>query len=180
MADLTVKEAEKLAKKYLRKYPEKIAHSIKVSEFAYKIAKKIKKKHPELDINLREIRILGLLHDIGKGMHVEWIYHSFEGGKLLRRLGYHKYASKIEKHDPTHEVAKYLKIKGDFIPKQIEEKILVYADSHYRLDRFVHPSERVSEGEKKIKKRYPALFPVIKGYRKRQIRIIEEINSLIR
>src|SRR3989344_2894412 len=174
MKTLTITEAEKLIKKYLKERPNKIRHSILVSKFAYKIAKKIKNKHPELKIDLHEIRILGLLHDIGRGVSERWRYHSFEGGKLLRKLGYPEYASKIEKHDPTHEVAKFLKIKGDFIPKLLEEKILVYADSHYKDDKFVSPAERSKIGLASIREKSTELLEHVRGYKKRQSRIIKE------
>jgi HD superfamily phosphodiesterase len=180
MKKLTVKKAEKLMRKYLKNDPKKIKHSILVSKFAYQIAKKIKKKQPELKINLREIRILGLIHDIGRGIAKKWRYHSFEGGKLLRKLGYTRYASKIEKHDPAHELAEFLNIKGDFIPNLIEEKILVYADSHYKHDKFVGYKERVKIGFESVRRKHPELLPVFYKYKKRQAKLIKEIERLMR
>lgn len=177
---LTVKQAEELARKYLKDNPEKLYHSIKVSKFAYQVAKKIKEKNPELDIDLKEIRILGLLHDIGRARSKKWRYHVFEGGKLLRELGYHRYAEKIEKHDPTHEIAEFLKIKGDFLPTLIEEKILIYADIFYKNNKLVGPKERIRIGMESVRTKSPELLPCFNKYRKRQKKIIKEIKDLMR
>ena len=131
--------------------------SIKVSKFAYQVAKKIKQKHPELNIDLKEIRILGLLHDIGISRS-EWLMHTFEGGKLLRELGFHDYAKKIETHGPSHELSHYFKIKGNFLPTLIEEKILVYADAHFKKNKFVTIQERFNDkGFEKLRKKHPEI-----------------------
>lgn len=180
MKKLTVKEAEALMRKYLKEYLNKIYHSIKVSKLAYKVAKEINKKHPKLNIDLKEIRILGLLHDIGRGTSKGWIDHTFESGKLLRKLGYLEIASKIEKHDPSHELAGHLKIKGDFIPRLIEEKILIYADSHYKHNKPVTLTERIKIGKESIKRKYPELMPLFEKYNKRRLKIIKEIDRLMR
>jgi putative nucleotidyltransferase with HDIG domain len=180
MKKLTVKEAEKLMRKYLKNKPHKIYHSIKVSKFAYQIAKKIKEKNPKLNINLKEVRVLGLLHDIGLSVSKKWRYHVFEGGKLLRKLGYSSYASKIEKHDPTHELARHFKIKGDFLPNLIEEKILVYADLHYKRNKFVGPEERFRIGMKDVKRKTPELLPLFIKYDKRRAKLIKEIEKLMK
>jgi putative nucleotidyltransferase with HDIG domain len=178
--ELTIKEAEKLMKMCLKKHPHKITHSIKVSKFAYQIAKKIKKKNPDLNINLKEIRILGLLHDIGRGLHERWRFHTFEGAKFLRKSGYNRYASKIEKHDPSHELANHLNIKGNFLPTLIDEKILIYADAHYKDGKFVGPKEREKIAIKFLKDKKSDISYFRKDYQKRHNKIIKEIEKLIK
>ena len=179
--ELTVKEAEKLMRNYLKNKPGKLYHSIKVSKFGYQIAKKIKQKHPELDINLKEVRILGLLHDIGRGSS-EWIRHFFETGRILRELGLDYYAKKTETHGPAPEIAKHFKIKGDFYPKTIEEKILSYADAHYKNNKFVTIKTRFSDkGFEKIEKKYPKLSKKItKNTLPRRYKINKEIERLMK
>lgn len=179
MKKLTTKEAEDLMKKYLKKFPEKIKHSILVSKFACKVAGKIKKKHPELRIDLDEIKILGLLHDIGRGVSKRWLTHAFEGERLLKELGHNYYADKIKTHDPTHEIAFHFKIKGDFIPKTIEEKILAYADLHYKSDRKVTHEERERIGLADVKREHPELLPLFMKFNKRKRKLVKEIEKLM-
>ena len=180
--ELTIKEAETMMRKYLKGNPKKIYHSIKVSKFAYEVGKKIHKKHPELDINLKELRILGLLHDIGRGLVKEWRHHTFEGAKELRKQGFEYYAKKVETHDPAHELAEMMKIKGNFLPSTIEEKILIYADSHFKHNRRVTPKERadVAIHNTSIKPKHADLLAPFLKYRKRQIKIIKEIERLMK
>jgi HD superfamily phosphodiesterase len=173
---LTIKEAEKLMRKYLKDKPKKLYHSIKVSKFGYQVAKKIKQNHPELDIDLKEVRILGLLHDIGRG-NSEWVKHFFETGRILRTLGLNYYAEKTETHGPAPEVAKHFKIIGDYYPKTIEEEILSYADAHYKNNKFVTVKTRFSDaGFKRLEKKYPLLAKKItKDTFSRRIDMIKKV-----
>jgi putative nucleotidyltransferase with HDIG domain len=178
---LTVKQAENILRDSLKDNKPKLYHSIKVSKYGYLIAKKIKQKHPELKIDLKEVRILGLLHDIGR-KNTEWIKHFFESGKMLRKLNLNYYAKKVETHGPAPEISKILKIKGDFYPKTIEEKILSFADAHYKKNKFVTIKKRFSDkGFIKIQKKYPKIAKVVKNKSiSRRKKIFREIKKLLK
>ena len=178
MKKTKVKEMEGLMKSYLKDVPDKIEHSLNVSEYAYQTAKKIMKNHPEIKIDLEKVKIIGLLHDIGqsRGNHMQ---HAFEGEKLLKKLGLNEYAEKIVKHGDTHELAQHMGINRDLRPKSLEEKILVYADSHFNKNKFMKPEEKFNFVLGKTEEKFPEILEETKNAIKRLSKIIKEIDLLV-
>jgi len=174
---IRIDEAEDIMRDLLKDKPEKIEHSLKVSDFAYRTALEIKKIHPELEINLDKLRIICLLHDIGQ-LNEDHIMHSFESRKLLERMGLEMYADSVVRHGDTHELAAHLGMGMDLRPRTIEEKIMVYADSHFKNAECVGPDEKFKRVRKVVKEKYPDIMELTESALKRIGEIIAEIDSL--
>jgi uncharacterized protein len=123
------KRALNLLKMKFPHRPEVIKHCILVSKKAVEIARKLKKRGIEVDVKL--VKLGGLLHDIGRCVTND-VTHGYEGGKILRNLGYPKLARIAETHvggGITAEESEKLGLpKKDFMPRTLEEKIVCYAD----------------------------------------------------
>jgi hypothetical protein len=145
-----------------------------VSAIAFRIAKKIKKKHPELDINPDKIKIAWLLHDIGKGRDG---HHELNSAKILQEEWLHEIADIII-HGFVYEL--FLlewKEKKEYLPKTIENKILVYADLLFHQEE-VTLHERIKE----IRDRKKHETKKIKALEMAEIRIhqiAQEIENLM-
>ena len=105
-----------------------IRHCKAVSQLAVKIAQKLRQR----DIDIDQVRIGALLHDIGRSQ-THGVTHAYVGSKMLRDLGIPDPVVKIvERHIgagiPSNE-ALDLGLPGkDYMPQTIEEKIVAYAD----------------------------------------------------
>ena len=117
------KEVMSILKKYC---PENIVkHCILVNKAAMKIAKKIKSNNYNIDLNL--IEASSLLHDIGR-IKTHSIKHSYEGGKILKKLGFSNQVIRIvETHIgagvPKKEAVLLGLPKKDFINVNIDYKV---------------------------------------------------------
>ncbi len=175
---ITQNEALRIFHKYLPKHLEKSKwirhHSIWVSNIAFEIAKKIKKKHPELNIHPNKIKIAWLLHDIGKAIDG---HHELNSAKILREEWLHEIADIII-HSFIYEL--FLiewEEKKEYLPKTIENKIIVYADFLFHKEE-VTLHERIKE----IKERKKHETKRIKALELAEIRlhqIAQEIESLM-
>lgn len=175
---LTKREALQIFHKHLPKHLEKSQwikhHSIWVSNIAFEIAKKIKKKHPELNINPHKIKIAWLLHDIGKAR--DW-HHELNSAKILREEWLHEIADIII-HSFVYEL--FLiewEEKKEYLPKTIENKIIVYADFLFHKEQ-VTLHERIKE----IKERKKYETKRIKALETAEVRlhqIAQEIENLM-
>jgi len=176
--DITIPQAEKLMRECLKERPAKIAHSLAVSRFAYQTAKKIMRKHPEMKINLSQVRVLGLLHDIGqsRGNHTQ---HAFEAEKILMEMGLARCAESVVKHGDTHEIAGRLKMGRDLRPRSIEEKLMVYADSQFDKQEFTGLGEKFRRLRLLVGKKYPEIAGETERVIKRISGIIREIEGLL-
>jgi len=178
MTEITYNEAEKLLKKHIKDEINIFNHSRTVSNFLYKTCLKIKKLHPELNINPEKMRIIGLLHDIGRDKLRKDIFHANAGAKILEKEGLKNYANIIKTHAIAKEVAEIKDIKEDFEPKTLEQELLTYADAHVKHGEVVSFEKRfndVLERNKNNPERYEALK---KGF-KRIEKIIRKIDKLL-
>ena len=125
---ITELEAIKLLKKY-KLNKKTINHCVWVWNIAYELSCKILNKNSVLKINPKKVKIAWILHDIWKCM--DWI-HELNTLKILKNEWLNKIAS-ISVHWFLFE---YFKEKWDinyekYLPKTIENKILVLADMYY-------------------------------------------------
>jgi hypothetical protein len=175
--------SEKKTRELLHKFigdVNRLKHSEKVAETGFEIAKKIKSLHPRIKLNVEEVKVLGLLHDIGRSEKLNKTgLHPLDGKNFLESLGEKELGRKISTHSIALETAELKGVQGDFEPKTLEEKILTYADMHVN-----HLGERVSFNEriKGIKERYQnhskTMKAISKGL-KRLKAIKEEIEGLL-
>jgi uncharacterized protein len=101
-----------------------------VSNLAVKIAGKIKKKEANIDMKL--VKIGGLLHDVGRAV-THNINHGVIGANILRSFDLPRpIVMIVERHVlagiPAHEAVKLGLPNRDFLPETLEEKIVSYAD----------------------------------------------------
>lgn len=140
-------QALALLKRYLTD-GKTIKHCLGVADVAYEIATKIKQKNLSLDINPEKVKIAALLHDIGRYKEGT---HELNTVEVLKKEGLTDIA-KIAMHGFVYEMP-LLKDGGNdkFLPKTIENKIVVLADMYYN-----HSEQRVSLKERfaDIEKRY--------------------------
>lgn len=146
--EITFIDAKKLLDKYITKsngeYDEWLyRHSLAVANLCFEVTKKINEKHPELNLDPEFMRVVGILHDIDK--HNSNDLHPYYGALLLEKLGYKRIADVVKTHTLMYELAKENNIEGDFLPKTLEQKILVYADSRVKHDKVVLFEERYSD-----------------------------------
>lgn len=168
------REARDLLEKYVGREKGIIDHSIAVSEFLYEISSHIKEKNPDIDIDPERMRVIGLLHDIGK---LEDKNHFVAGAEILEREGLPEIAEVVKKHGIAKEVCRAEGIEGDFEPESLEEKLLTYADARVKHDKIVSFEKRFRdflERTKRDKEKYEAAE---EGY-KRIKKIVKEIEDL--
>lgn len=108
---------------------EVIRHSLAVERISLRLARRIRANGHKLDLKL--VSLGALLHDIGRA-RTHSIRHGVEGAKILRGLGLSKFARFAECHlgagIPAGEAKELGLPARDFIPRTLEEKVIVYAD----------------------------------------------------
>ncbi len=120
---------------------KRIQHSRGVADFAYELAVRIARRHPELDIDPHRVRIAGLLHDIGRTRPGDHVPNSVA---ILREEGLDSLAERVV-HGSHYEKLKRRGIdEPRFLPHSIENKIVAYADTRFRLSP-VTLEERIAE-----------------------------------
>lgn len=166
------KEVMNILKKYC---PENVVeHCLVVNKAAMRIAKKIKENGYDIDLNLVETG--SLLHDIGR-IKTHGIRHSYEGGKILKEIGFpDKVIRIVEVHIgagiPKEEAVLLGLPEKDFIPKTIEEKIVCYADKLAQGNKIIKDIKlELKKLEKKLGKNHPAI--------KRLITLEKEIKMML-
>ena len=106
-----------------------IQHSIRVCEIASLIAKNIINNGNEIDLAM--VKAGALLHDIGRAK-IHDITHGYEGGNILRELGYPKLALIAERHvigGISKRLSRHYKLPNrNYIPRSLEEIVVCYAD----------------------------------------------------
>lgn len=109
--------------------PEVVKHCQAVERKALGIARRIRARGHEVDLALVEIG--ALLHDIGRA-RTHGIRHGVIGADILRSKGLSEFARFAENHlgagIPAAEARELGLPARDFMPKTLEEKIVVYAD----------------------------------------------------
>ena len=108
-------------------------------------------RHPELRLDREFLEEAAMLHDIG----IRWcnapsiccngtepyIRHGLIGGELLRKEGWERHARVAERHTGTgltssQIVSQQLPLPAaDYIPEELEEKVVCYADKFYSKSR---------------------------------------------
>ncbi len=108
---------------------EVIRHSLAVERISLRLARRIRANGHKLDLKL--VSLGALLHDIGRAQ-THSIRHGVEGAKILRGLGLSKFARFAECHlgagIPAGEARELGLPARDFMPRTLEEKVIVYAD----------------------------------------------------
>lgn len=160
MKKISVKEAEKLLKKYA--YDDKafkgvLGHARAVKRFAKEIGSKVK------GVDLDFIEAASLLHDIGKFKcrpgSKDTIKHGIAGGEILREEGLNDYALVAERHlgpgiSKEEIVEQGLELPlQDYIPVSKEEKIIAHADNLIFGERRGSLKEAVEQFDKELGKK---------------------------
>lgn len=108
-------------------------HCRATAKKAVEIAEKIKANGRDVDVEF--VRVGALLHDIGRSRTHD-IVHNYEGGRMLREMGFGSLAKAVERHGGNIFDA----IKPDDMT--LEEKIVYLADKLTEEDRYVSLDER--------------------------------------
>ena len=122
-------------------------HSRQVADRCLLIAK----KHPELRLDKEFLEEAAMLHDIGilrcnaPGIHCHgtepYIRHGLIGGQMLREKGWERHARVCERHTGTGLSAWDIEQQQlplpheDFMPEELEEQVVCYADKFYSKTR---------------------------------------------
>jgi uncharacterized protein len=122
-------------------------HSRQVADRCLLIAK----KHPELRLDKEFLEEAAMLHDIGilrcnaPGIHCHgtepYIRHGIIGGQMLREKGWERHARVCERHTGTGLSAWDIEQQQlplpheDFMPEELEEQVVCYADKFYSKTR---------------------------------------------
>ena len=129
-----------------------MVHSRQVADRCLLIAS----KHPELRLDKEFLEEAAMLHDIGiyrtnaPGIQCfgtePYIRHGLIGGQILREKGWERHARVCERHTGTGLTAWDIEQQQlplpheDFMPEELEEQVVCYADKFYSK---THPgSER--------------------------------------
>ncbi len=120
-----------------------VEHCLAVAKYARKFSKRLKKRG--IEVNLHDVEIGALLHDIGRSKS-HGIDHGVIGGEILRdKYGLRKYARIAETHigaGITKSEARELGLPAkDYIPKTLEEKIIAYIDDRVAETKLVSEKE---------------------------------------
>lgn len=109
-------------------HPNIVSHCIGVGEVAFCLALRIVSNCPHLNIDPHKVRMVALLHDIGRcrrGIH-EW-----NSAHVLREEGLAALAD-IVMHGTLYETFLLRGVTDDrLLPKTIEQKIMNYADLRF-------------------------------------------------
>lgn len=137
-------------------------------------------RHHELGIDVERMRIVGLLHDIGKIRENErFREHAFTGAQILKDEGLEDIGKIVGTHGIAKEIAEDEGAAGDFEPRTLEEELLTYADAHTRHDKIVSFEERfgeVIERRRNNPKYYRNLKKGFKGIGK----IVDKIDLMLK
>ncbi len=164
------RRARELLKEKCQDCSNVIEHCESVSRKGVEIAKELKRKKLIVDVKL--IRVGGLLHDIGRCMTHD-IGHAVDGCRILKELDCPEEICKIvERHIgggiPKEEAVKLGLPEKDYLPETLEEKIVAYTDKvhdDYRMERHIE--------------RFKARFGEDSGVFKRLKKLNEEMEKLL-
>jgi len=173
--DFNYQEALLLLEKQQKKNPEVIKHSLAVSDLAFKTAVRLKNNDPTLELNPDELRIIGLLHDIGKD--VEERPHAIVSSELLAKKGLHRISEIVKTHGITKEESELSKIPGNYYPTSLEEELLIYADMHVMHDKVVPFEERYKDLLERAKD--PLKHKALLLAHRRIQKIMEKIDAML-
>ncbi len=124
-----------------------MVHSRQVADRCLLIAR----KHPELRLDAEFLEEAAMLHDIGiygtnaPGIQCfgtePYIRHGLIGGQILRQKGWERHARVCERHTGTGLTAWDIEQQQlplpheDFMPEELEEQVVCYADKFYSKTR---------------------------------------------
>ena len=150
-----------------------VKHSVAVSKLAYELASEAAKKgYP---VNLRLVKLGGLLHDIGRSM-THKVDHGVKGGEIARKLRLpQKLVGIIECHVgagiPEEESQAIGLPRRSYMPETLEEKIVCYADKLIKGRRRVTFQQAVKDMIDNLGPNHPAV--------RRLINLHEDISKII-
>ena len=152
--------------------PNVIKHCIAVSNLAVKIAMKCKRNG--VDLNVKLVRIGALLHDLGRSK-THSVHHPLVGSKIARSLNLPEEIVRIiERHIggglTAEEASKLGWPRKDYLPENIEEKIVAYADKLIDGEKIVPIQETIKKFQKRLGVHHPSI--------KRIKRLHREITEL--
>ncbi len=135
-----------------------IEHCIVVSKYSIKMAKSFGKKYP---IDVRLVEIGALLHDAGRAL-TNGVWHAILGAALIRAAGYSEdLANIVERHIgagiPFREARALGLPQKSYMPRNLEEKIVCYADKLVRGKKLISSEEAIKEISQKLGSKHSAI-----------------------
>jgi len=136
-----------------------IEHCIVVSKYAVEMAKSCEKKY---HVNIRLVEIGALLHDAGRAL-TNGIRHAILGAALIRAAGYGENLAKIaERHIGAGIPIREARILGlplkSYMPRNLEEKIICYADKLIRGKKRISAEDAIKEISQELGSKHPAII----------------------
>jgi uncharacterized protein len=111
-------------------------HCMAVSKLATSFAELLSERY---DVDVEFVQAAALLHDIGRCRDHHPIRHGVEGYGLMVELGYEREAHVCASHTlfglKSDEAVSFGLPEQDFMPRDIEESIIPFADSLLEFDR---------------------------------------------
>jgi HD-GYP domain-containing protein (c-di-GMP phosphodiesterase class II) len=140
------------------------AHVHLTAKVAHKIGQQLIQKHPWLypNLNLDELKVLGLFHDLGRFFTHAWLRNELIGSHLLKKLGVREdiirkipSGKTYAKKDPNNQEQIYQVLQD----LSIEEKIIVMADicSKRKADGGISTFDEVMQYHETSRKNYQAV-----------------------
>jgi len=153
----------------LKSFPKKPGddwdrHCILVGEIAFRLARALGAYMP---IDAGKVRLMGLVHDFGRSVSHCPYRHSYEGHKLLMKLGEAELARICTCHSngtyKPQDLEEYGLKPEDFYVRTMEEKLIFISDNLECHGDIVRQEVRLSETIARYEKRNPEFVPVLKS-----------------
>lgn len=137
-------------------------HCITVGEIGFRLADELKKF---IEINPDEVRVLGILHDIGRGIIQDPYGHSYEGHRLMMSLGHPDIARICTCHSngtyKQEDLEEYGLQPKDFFVTTMEEKLIFMADNMESKGNIIRNDARIYATIERYKKTNPEFVSVL-------------------
>ena len=135
-----------------------IEHCVVVSKYAVEMAKACEKKG---SIDVRLVEIGALLHDAGRAL-TNGIRHAILGAALIRAAGFSEdLVNIVERHMgagiPFRETRMLGLPQKSYMPRNLEEKIVCYADKLIRGKKRMTAEEAIEEISQMLGYEHPAI-----------------------
>jgi hypothetical protein len=137
-------------------------HCICVGDIAYSLAVELSK---HIDIDADETRVMGLVHDFGRSVSQDPYRHAYEGYRLMKQLGFDRYARICVCHSngtyKPEDIGEYGLKPEDFFIETLQEKLVFMGDSMEFHGRIIRHDKRIYETVERYKEKNPEFMPVL-------------------
>jgi len=177
---MTYEEALKLLRSFeIKPGDDWDRHCICVGDIAWKLALEIS-KYTYIDPD--EVRIMGLVHDFGRSVTNDPYKHAYEGYKLMKNLGYEKYARICACHSngtfKPEDIEEYGLAPEDFYVRTLPEKLVFISDNLECHGKIVRNDIRIKETIERYKEKDPSFIPILESKLSEFIEFDNEIKKI--